>query len=166
MFEEDEGAYFLEFFSQGLGRNAVLSLFLAPIVPEWISQYALAGSVAIAAILCLAYAWAKPRLLNVSARGLGNSTVTTLISEESSTMFRVVGSTTLILMTVVLWLGFAKLLWVFESFFVLFATIHIASSVISTLMELAYLRGEIDDITNCIHGAQPSNDSDGSDKAE
>lgn len=158
MIEEDEGAYYLEFFSQSLGVSALLSLFLAPVVPGWIAQYFLVAVIVVAAIAGNLFIWTRKRLLKLAETGPSNSTVQTLISEEASTMFRVTASTTLVICIAICWLGFAKMLWVFESFFVLFAGIHIATSVVYTFLELVAIRGEIDDLTNCVYGAQPDND--------
>lgn len=160
MLEEDEGAYYLEFFSQSIGISALLSLVLAPIVPGWIAQYFLIAVVAIAAISGVLFVWVRGRLLKLAGEEEVTSLVQTLISEDASTMFRVVGSTTLVLLIAVLWLGFAGMLWLFESFFVLFAGIHIATSVVYTFLGLKDIRGEIDDLTNCVYGAQPDNDAE------
>lgn len=158
MLEEDEGAYYLEFFSQSLGISALLSFFLAPMIPGWIAQYLLIAVVSVAAISGTLFIWVRSRFLKLAGQGLSNSTAQTLISEDASTMFRVTGSTTLVILVVILWLGFAKMLWVFESFFVLFATIHIATSVVYTFLELIEIRGEIDDLTDCVYGTQPPDD--------
>lgn len=160
MLEENEGSYYLEFFSQGLVRNAVLALLLAPIVPGWIAQYGLIGAVVFAAIFCLTYPFVRKKLLKMSTEGPVNSTTTVLISEEAQTMFRVTGTTTVILLVALMWLGFAGMIWLLDSFFVLFVTLHVATAIGSTLMELAYLRGDLDDITNSFHGTQPSDHAD------
>lgn len=157
MLEEDEGAYYLEFFSQNLGISALLSLFLAPVVPGWIAQWFLVAVVVIAAVAGLLFIWTRTKLLKFAGEE-PTSLIQTLISEEASTMFRVVGTTSLIILVAILWLGFAKMLWIFESFFVLFAGIHIATSVVYTFLELIAIRGEIDDLTNSVYGAQPDND--------
>lgn len=163
MLNEDEGAYYLEFFSQNLVVSALLSLFLAPIVPGWIAQYFLVAAVSVAAVTGLLFIWVRTKFLKMAQEGESTSLVQTLISEDASTMFRVVGSTTLIILVAILWLGFAKMLWVFESFFVLFAGIHIATSVVCAFIELIAIRGEIDDLTNCVYGAQPDNDGEEAD---
>lgn len=158
MLEEDEGAYYLEFFSQSLGMSALIALFLAPIVPGWVAQYFLVAVVAIAAISGILFIWIRKKFLKLDETGLSTSTAQTLISEEASTMFRVTGSTTLVICVVICWLGFAGMLWTFESFFVLFAAVHIATSVVYTFLELVAIRGEIDDLTDCVYGAQPDDD--------
>lgn len=158
MLEEDEGAYYLEFFSRSIGISIFLSLFLAPIVPGWVAQYFLVAVVSIAAISGILFIWIRKNFQKLAETGLSNSTAQTLLSEDASTMFRVTGSTTLILLVVILWMGFAKMLWILESFFVLLAAIHIATSVVFTFIELVAIRGEIDDLTDCVYGAQPDND--------
>ncbi len=158
MLEEDEGTYYLEFFSRSIGISILLSLFLAPIVPGWVAQYFLVAVVSIAAISGILFIWIRKKFLKLAEEGLSNSTAQTLISEDASTMFRVTGSTTLVILVVVLWLGFAKMLWIFESFFVLLAAVHIATSVVFTFLELVAIKGEIDDLTNCVYGAQPADD--------
>lgn len=158
MLEEDEGAYYLEFFSRSIGLSAFLSLFLAPIIPGWIAGYYLVLAVAIAAISGILFVWVRSKFLKLAMEGDSSSLVQTLISEDASTMFRVTGSTALIILVAILWLGFAKLLWIFQSFFVLFAGIHITTSIVCTFLELIGIRGEIDDLTNRVYGAQPDND--------
>lgn len=165
MLEEDQEMYYLEFFSRSLGASALLSLFLAPIVPGWIAQYFLIAVVSIAAVSCMLFVWVRKRLLKLAEESEVNSTVQTLISEDASTMFRVTGSTTLVLSVAILWLGFAKLLWTFESFFVLFAAIHVAFSVGYTFLELIDIRGEIDDLRNCVYGASAVDDAEEADES-
>lgn len=160
MLEEDEGSYYLEFFSRSIGVSALLALFLAPIIPGAWAQYFLILIVFIAAISGVAFVWIRGRFLKLAGVGDESSLVQTLISEEASMMFRVTGSTTLIISVAVLWLGFAKLLWTFESFFMLFAALHIATSVAYTFLELIEIRGEIDDLRNCVFGTQPDNDDE------
>lgn len=158
MLEEDEGEYYLEFFSQNLGVSALLSLFLAPIIPGWVAQYFLIAVVVIAAVSGTAFIWVRSNFLKLAGEGASTSLVQTLISEDASTMFRVIGTTSLVLIIAILWLGFAKMLWVFESFFVLFAGIHIATSLACTFLGLREIRGEIDDLENCVYGTQPADD--------
>lgn len=158
MLEEDEGAYYLEFFSQSIGMSALISLFLAPMIPGWVAQYFLVAVIVIAGVTGNLFIWTRKKFLKLALQGLSDSTSQTLTSEEASVMFRVMASTTLIICVAVLWLGFAGMLWVFESFFVLFAGVHIATSLIYTFLELVAIRGEIDDLTNSVYGTQPVDD--------
>lgn len=160
MLEEDEGSYYLEFFSRSIGVSALLALFLAPIVPGTWAQYFLIFVVAVAAISGVVFVWVRGKFLKLAEEGDESSIVQTLISDDASTMFRVTGSTALILLVLVMWLGFAKLLWTFESFFVLFAALHLTASVVYTFLELMEIRGEIDDLRNCVFGTQSDNDGE------
>lgn len=158
MLEEDEEMYFVEFFSRSLGVSALLSLFLAPMIPEWIAQWILVTVVVIAAVSGLLFVWIRKKFQTLAEQGFSNSTAKTLLSEEASTMFRVTGSTTLIIMIAIMWLGFAKMLWMFESFFVLFAATHIATSVVFTFLELIAVKGDFDEFPDGVHGTQPADD--------
>lgn len=160
MLEEDEGAYYLEFFSQSLGMSALIALFLAPMVPGWVAQYFLVAVIVVAAIAGNLFFWIRKRFLSLPEADISSSLAQTIVSEEASAMFRVTGSTTLVICVAICWLGFAGMLWIFESFFVLFAAVHIATSLVYTFLELVAIRGEIDDLTNSVYGAQPVDDAE------
>jgi DNA integrity scanning protein DisA with diadenylate cyclase activity len=153
MIEEDEGSYYVEFFNQNLIPVLVGALILAPVVPGWIAQWALIVVAVLAAIVSLSFQAVRVVLLRKLSYETLNSTVLTLVSEDARAVFRAMASTTVILSFIVAWLGFTKILWVFDSFFTLVAAIHILNMVLCALMELANIRGDIDELSSSIHGA-------------
>lgn len=148
MIEEDEGELYVEFFSKSIGISLFLSLFLAPMVPGKYSEWFLVFAIGLGLLSSFVFSVARWRILKLAAKRPIGAMAQAIISDDSRIMFRVVGSTSAILVFAVAWLGATGILWLLQSFFVLFAGIHIATSILYTFLTLADIRAEINDIAN------------------
>jgi hypothetical protein len=157
MIEEDEGSYYLDFFSHNIGLVLFAAFVMAPVIPGYIAQAILIIAAATSGALSVTFFAIRRILLKNQMPGIRSSVVVAVTSEEIFQMFQVLGSTTLIMVAVLAWMGFAKMLWIFESFFVLFAAFHLINMMACIFMELAYTKNEVDEIKAAL--AKPETDS-------
>lgn len=146
MIEEEEGSYYLDFFSHNIVLVLLAAFVMAPVIPGYIAQAILIIAAATSGAVSITFFAIRRILLRDQNPGIRSSVVIAVTSEEIFLMFRVLGSTTLIMVAVLAWMGFAKMLWVFESFFVLFAAFHILNMMACIFSELSYTKNEVDEI--------------------
>lgn len=156
MLEDEEGKY-IGFFSKCLGLSAVLALFLAPMIPGRFAQFFLIVAVSTSCAFSIVFFWIRGRASKISVGDESvPSSVKALLSDDALEMFQVLGGTTVVFVVAMLWLGYAKVLWTFESFFVLFAGIHVATALVCTLIEMVAIQGDIDESSTGVPGTQRS----------
>lgn len=146
MIKEDNGSYYLEFFNQNLVLVLISAFVMAPVIPGHIAQWILGLATLISGSFSLVFFALRRSLLKLSTPAERSSSVVALTSDEAFAMFKVICSTTLMMVLVLAWMGFAKMLWVFESFFVLVVAFHILNMMACVLIEMSYIKQEVDEI--------------------
>lgn len=161
MYEYEGTSGGLNFDGEAAGDVAVISVILAPMVPGTVAQAI--GAVVLTGILVvhLGFWILRQIALRKAEKGESSTTIQSLISSDTQFSFELSGQTTLILAIALLWLGYAGMLWVFGSFFVLFATGQSLGSTYRSIEDIVLNKKGLDEEHECVFGSETDTRGDG-----
>lgn len=120
---DNQPGWSIDFDASDIERSALLGVLLAPVIPEFWAQTLWLGMMSFLAVVHLGVL-AMLRAKRISLPQ----------PESASRRFETSGQTILLLNVIVAWLGSAGLLWTFESFVVMTATIHSVNTTIGAFI--------------------------------
>lgn len=149
----------IDFNGTYLVESATLALLCAPIVPHWLAGWFLTGVFLFSGICVVTFFFLDRHFQAMKENG--DTSANTLIYTATGLYFefKLVTSTVFLLAVLLAWIGYAGLLWTFDSFFAMFIALHCLFVTCYPLTRIYSMKVELDETNKVVSVGETPDDT-------